>query len=152
MTTEKMTVTDEKPIPANDIEYAPPADAPVTVVVLRQPVLSREQETVVVDGAITKTRLSRNGHVRTKEPLQRREEKLVRLARTRATLSWGGTEPLVETAQFSLQNTRCVGNADWILSPESVKELRALARVHCPKPPKGPAATETVTETVTETE
>lgn len=129
-------MADEKPIPANDVEFEPDSD--VTVTILRQPVISREQ--VRGKGGVLK--LAREGYVRTKEPLEKREEKLVRFSRTRATVSWGGATPLVETAQFSLVNARCVGNADWILSLDSMREVRKIMLARFPKPTKAPTEPE----------
>jgi hypothetical protein len=86
------------------------------------PVLTREQ---TEDG-----KLKRGGYKRTAAALQEREESLVRLeTRTRATLSWGSANAV----EFSLNTGRCIGNPDWVMTKESRKALRKLAREQFPK-------------------
>lgn len=86
------------------------------------PVLAREQN---ADGT-----LKRNGYKRTAAPMQEREETLVRLeTRTRALLTWGSANAV----EFSLNTGRCIGIPDWVLTKESRKVLRKLAREQFPK-------------------
>jgi hypothetical protein len=86
------------------------------------PVLTREQ---TEDG-----KLKRGGYKRTAAALQEREESLVRLeTRTRALLTWGSANAV----EFSLNTGRCIGNPDWVMTKESRKALRKLAREQFPK-------------------
>lgn len=116
----------------------------ILVTLLRQPVLSRETETKATpspDGRDlgTKTTLKRNGYVRTKEALERRTERLVEMSATRATVTWGhmiGSATVTSKHEFALKTGRMVGDPDWLLGPDSVKRLRALAREMFPKAAK----------------
>jgi hypothetical protein len=90
----------------------------MVVTVIRQPVLAR-----VRVGA-------RSTYERTKEPLETREERLIRLeTRRRALISWD----IANAASFSLGTGRCIGNPNWLLTEESRKALRKLARVQFPR-------------------
>jgi len=104
-----------------------------TVRVQRWPVLERVAQPNT--GRMT-------GYRRTAAPLAEREETLIRLeSRSRALITWD----IANAATFSIGTGRCIGNADWLLTDESIKELRKLARVQFPrkkKPKEADAALE----------
>lgn len=101
----------------------------VVVKIRRWPVLSR--------GTNPKTGRVNSEYKRTAEPTMLREEKLIRCeSRSRVIVTWD----IASHERFSLGTGRCIGSADWLLTEESLRELRKLARKEFPRKKK-PAET-----------
>ena len=117
--------------------------SPILVTILRQPVLERETVTKTQPDGTESVTLKRNGYKRTKEPLDKRTERLLHIGSTRVSVTWGhgrvGTATSVE--EFGLKTARMVGNADWILEPTVLKRLRKMAREMFPSEPAEEEAT-----------
>ncbi len=98
------------------------AGRPVTI--QRWPVLERK---VDEDGKVVR---SPDGYIRTKNPLEERQVRLVEFpGPSRVTVHF----ILGDFRNFSLRSGRGVRMPDWVLSKESLKELRKLAKEIFPK-------------------